>query len=131
MVTRFDWGEAPNGDAVNRDISARIMASVELMMLSTIISIVIGVGLGVYTAQRQYQTADRAWSGIASVFMVIPTVVLAILIVFFAIEINTASGTRTFRATPATTFSSPSSTFSSTSYCPPLCSPSSRRLAIT
>ena len=99
VVTRFDWGEAPNGDAVNRDISARIMASVELMTLSTIISIVIGVGLGVYTAQRQYQTADRAWSGIASVFMVIPTVVLAILIVFFAIEINTASGTRIFYVT--------------------------------
>ena len=84
---------------MNREISSRVMASIELMTLSTIISIVVGVGLGVYTAQRQYQLPDRVWSGIASVFMVIPTVVLAILVVFFAIEINMATGYRIFYVT--------------------------------
>ena len=88
VLTEFDWGMTPNGDSVNREISSRIGASVELMTLGTVLSIVIGVSLGVYTAQRQYQWQDRVFSGVASVFMVIPTVVLAILIVFFAIEIN-------------------------------------------
>jgi peptide/nickel transport system permease protein len=69
------------------------------MLLSTILSIVIGVSLGVYTAQRQYQWQDRFWSGLASVFLVIPTVVLAILIVFFAIEINQQTGQRIFYVT--------------------------------
>ena len=75
------------------------MNSVKLLALSTVLSVVIGVSLGVYTAQRQYQWQDRFWSGVASIFMVIPTVVLAILIVFFAIEINTASGARIFYVT--------------------------------
>jgi len=99
IMTQWDWGKTPDGNSVNADISTRIGASVQLMTLSTVISIVIGVGLGVYTAQRQYQRADRVWSGIASVFMVIPTVVLAILIVFFAININAATGTRIFYVT--------------------------------
>ena len=99
VLTEFDWGMTPNGDSVNREISSRIGASVELMTLGTVLSIVIGVSLGVYTAQRQYQWQDRVFSGVASVFMVIPTVVLAILIVFFAIEINQSAGTRIFYVT--------------------------------
>ncbi len=98
-VLHGDWGLTPQGDSVNRQISGRIGASVQLMTLSTIISIIIGVGLGVYTAQRQYQWQDRALSGMASVFMVIPTVVMAILIVFLATFFNQATGTRIFYVT--------------------------------
>ena len=76
-----------------------IGASVKLMLFPTVLSIAIGVSLGVYTAQRQYQWQDRFWSGVASVFLVIPTVVLAILVVFFAIEINSAAGARIFYVT--------------------------------
>ena len=99
IFTEWDWGKTPEGSSVNEEISSRIMNSVKLLTLATVISIFIGVGLGVYTAQRQYQWQDRFWSGVASVFMVIPTVVLAILIVFFAIEINNATGTRVFYVT--------------------------------
>ena len=99
ILTKADFGKTPTGASVNNEISSRIGASVQLMLLATIISIVVGVSLGVYTAQRQYQWQDRFWSGVASLFMVIPTVVLAILIVFFAIEVNTAAGTRIFYVT--------------------------------
>lgn len=99
ILTKWDWGQSPSGDSVSREIASRIGASVELMALATILSIVIGVSLGVYTAQRQYQWQDRFWSGLASVFMVIPTVVLAILVVFFAIEINQATGLHIFYVT--------------------------------
>ncbi len=99
IFSQWDWGKTPEGSSVNAEISSRIMNSVKLLALSTILSVVIGVSLGVYTAQRQYQWQDRFWSGVASIFMVIPTVVLAILIVFFAIEINTASGARIFYVT--------------------------------
>ena len=99
IFTQWDWGKTPEGSSVNAEISSRIMNSVKLLTLSTILSVVIGVSLGVYTAQRQYQWQDRFWSGVASVFMVIPTVVLAILIVFFAIEVNSATGTRIFYVT--------------------------------
>jgi peptide/nickel transport system permease protein len=98
-VLQGNWGLTPEGGSVNDEIASRIPASVQLMLLSTILSIVIGVSLGVYTAQRQYQWQDRFWSGLASIFLVIPTVVLAILIVFFAIEINNATGMRIFYVT--------------------------------
>lgn len=98
-VLHGDWGKTPSGDSVNRQISVRIGASLKLMLFATLISIVIGVGLGVYTAQRQYSVQDRFLSGLASVLMVIPTVVMAILIVFFAIEINSAAGSRIFYVT--------------------------------
>ena len=99
IFTQWDWGKTPEGSSVNAEISSRILNSVKLLTLATILSVVIGVSLGVYTAQRQYQWQDRFWSGVASVFMVIPTVVLAILIVFFAIEVNSATGTRIFYVT--------------------------------
>lgn len=99
IVTEFDWGNSPTGTSVNSEITQRIGASVKLMLLSTVLSIVIGVGLGVYTAQRQYQWQDRMWGGVAALFLTVPTVVLAILIVFFAIEINSASGMRIFYVT--------------------------------
>ena len=107
IVTDWNWGLSPAGDSVNNEISSRIGASVKLMLLSTILSIVIGVSLGVYTAQRQYQWQDRFWSGLASVFLVIPTVVLAILIVFFAIEINQQTGQRIFYVTGLSSYDGP------------------------
>ena len=107
IVTEWNWGLSPAGDSVNNEISSRIGASVKLMLLSTILSIVIGVSLGVYTAQRQYQWQDRFWSGLASVFLVIPTVVLAILIVFFAIEINQQTGQRIFYVTGLSSYDGP------------------------
>ena len=99
VVLEGDWGLSPMGDSVNRAISGRIGASVKLLAISTVLSVVVGVGLGVYTAQRQYQWQDRLFSGIASLFMVIPTVVLAILIVFAAIWINDATGMKLFYVT--------------------------------
>lgn len=99
IVTKWDWGQTPTGVSVNEEMSPRIGASVELMSLATVISIVVGVSLGVYTAQRQYQWQDRFLGGMASLFMVIPTVVLAILIVFAAIEINQVAGSRLFYVT--------------------------------
>lgn len=99
IATHWDWGKTPTGSSVNEEMSSRLAASVQLMTMATVISIVVGVSLGVYTAQRQYQWQDRFFGGMASLFMVVPTVVLAILIVFFAIEINQLAGTRLFYVT--------------------------------
>ncbi|WP_314008546.1 ABC transporter permease, partial [Lancefieldella parvula] len=99
LLTKFDFGMTPTGDNVNREMSSKFMASIELMTPATILSVVIGVSLGVYTAQRQYQWQDRFLSGVASILLVIPTVVMAILIVFAAIEINARAGTRIFYVT--------------------------------
>ena len=62
LFTKFDLGMTPTGDNVNREMSSKFMASIELMTPATILSVVIGVSLGVYTAQRQYQWQDRFYS---------------------------------------------------------------------
>ena len=66
IFTKFDWGMTPQGGSVNQEVSGRIGASVKLMLFPTVLSIAIGVSLGVYTAQRQYHWQDRFWSGVAS-----------------------------------------------------------------
>lgn len=99
VVTRGDLGITPTGDSVGRIISVRMVVSAQLLIASTVLSVLIGVALGVYTAQRQYAWQDRVTGAFASVLMVIPTVVFAILVVFVAIEINQLVGARIFFVT--------------------------------
>lgn len=99
IVTKWDWGLAPDQSAVGPAVASRIAASLQLVTLGTILSILIGVGLGVYTAIRQYQWQDRTLNAIATFFLVIPTAVLALFVVFGAISLNNVSGVRLFFVT--------------------------------
>ncbi len=99
VVTRWDWGKAPDQSSVGDAIVARMGASLQLVTLATILSIVIGVSIGVYTAIRQYKWQDRILNSFATFIFVIPAAVLAVGVVFFAIEINTAVGDRIFYVT--------------------------------
>ena len=48
ILTSWDWGQSPVGEVVNSEISYRIWVSAQLLLLSTILSILIGVAVGVY-----------------------------------------------------------------------------------
>ena len=84
------------GDFVNDQISYRIWVSAQLLLLSTILSIVIGVAVGVYTASHQYKWGDRVWQGISIVAMNTHVVVASIVVVAIALWINEATGSRIF-----------------------------------
>lgn len=99
IVTKWDWGLSPTLESVNGALAPRILASVELVTLSTILSIVLGVALGIYTAQRQYKWQDRFFGTTATFFLVIPTAVFALLIVLLAIFVNDSTGMRIFYVT--------------------------------
>ena len=107
IVTRWDWGKSPTLESVNSAIGPRILASAELVTMSTILSIVIGVCLGIYTAQRQYKWQDRLFSATSTFFLVIPSAVLALLIVLAAISVNDATGMRIFYVTGLSTYNGP------------------------
>lgn len=64
VVLHWDWGTSPIGDSVNDQVGFRMWTSAQLMLLATILSVVIGVAIGVYTASRQYKVGDRVWQGI-------------------------------------------------------------------
>lgn len=63
ILFHWNWGTSPLGDPVNAQISYRIWVSAQLLLMATLLAVVIGVGLGVYTASRQYKASDRLWQG--------------------------------------------------------------------
>ena len=99
VITRWDWGQSPSGQRINSIMAPRILASVELVTLATVLSIIIGIAIGVYTAMRQYKWQDTVFTGLASVLMCIPVPVLALLLIFFFININTWAGHTLFYVT--------------------------------
>lgn len=96
VLLHWDWGLSPVGDSVNEQVGFRIGVSAQLLFLSTILSVIIGVGLGVYTAARQYKFADRFFQGLSIVTINTHVVVISILVVALGIWINELTGTRVF-----------------------------------
>ncbi|CAM5241418.1 ABC transporter permease [Streptomyces xanthochromogenes] len=92
VVLRFDWGKSPTGVSVNGEIGYRSLVSAELVVLATVLSVVVGVALGVYTASRQYGWADRVSQAVSIVVFNIPTSVAALAVVFVAIWLNQHAG---------------------------------------
>ncbi len=99
IVTHWSWGLSPTQEPVAGAIGSRIGVSVQLVTLATLLSIVIGVGIGVYTAIRQYTWQDRVLGGFATFFLVVPTAVLALFVVIGAIHLNQRLGVRLFYVT--------------------------------
>ncbi|MFD5730419.1 MULTISPECIES: ABC transporter permease [unclassified Streptomyces] len=92
VVTRFDWGMSPTGVSVNGEIGYRSLVSAELVVMATLLSVLIGVTLGVWTASRQYGWADRVSQAVSIAVFNVPTSVAALAVVFVAIWLNQHAG---------------------------------------
>ena len=99
IVLHFDWGRSPTGGSVNAEVGYRVFTSAELVLLATVLSVVIGVGLGVVSALHQYRPADRILQSVSVILYNVPTVVAALFLVFGAIHLNDAVGRRIFFVT--------------------------------
>lgn len=96
ILTRWDWGASPIGESVNGEIAFRIGVSAQLVFFSVLLSTVIGIGLGVFTASRQYSFSDRFSQGLSIVTLNIPPAVAGLAVVLVAIAINQSVGTTLF-----------------------------------
>ncbi|KOV64627.1 ABC transporter permease [Streptomyces sp. MMG1121] len=92
VVLHFDWGRSPTGVSVNGEVGYRSLVSAELVVIATILSVVVGVALGVYTAARQYGFADRVSQAVSIAVFNVPTSVAALAVVFVAIWLNQHAG---------------------------------------
>lgn len=101
ILLRWDWGQSPVNVSVNEQISYRIWVSAELLLLATILSILIGVGLGIYSASRQYKAGDRIFQGLSIITMNVHVAVASIVVVAVALWINKTAGFRVFYMTGA------------------------------
>lgn len=69
------------------------------MTLATVLSIIFGVSIGVYTAIRQYKWQDRVLNATATFFLVVPAAVMGLMVVLLAINFNNIVGNRVFYVT--------------------------------
>ena len=99
ILLRWDWGVSPTGGSVNEQVAYRMWVSAELVLGATILTTILGIALGVYTASRQYKLADRIGQATSIITLNIPIVVAAFAVVLLAIGLNNATGTRIFFVT--------------------------------
>lgn len=99
IVTKFDWGRSPNGAFINQEFGQRVWISVRLVLVATLLMIIIGVALGVYTAARQYKVSDRVVTAYSYLALIVPTPVAYFLIQVLAIQINQSAGETVFYVT--------------------------------
>lgn len=101
IVTQWDWGASPLGTAVSEEIGYRIWVSAQLLLGATMIAVVLGVALGVFTAGRQYSGWDRVIQGIAIFALNLHIVVAGMLVVLLALWVNQTAGMRLLYVTGA------------------------------
>lgn len=99
IVLHWNWGYSPLGEPVNGEVWHRALVSVQLVLTATLLSIVIGVALGVFTATRKYSIFDRTMNLVSSFFLVIPTFVLALLVVLIYLWLSKTTGAHWFAVT--------------------------------
>lgn len=99
ILLHWDWGVSPTGGSVNEQVAYRMWVSAELVLGATIISTILGIALGVYTASRQYKLADRIGQATSIITMNVNIVVAALALVLLAINFNEWVGFRVFYVT--------------------------------
>ncbi|MEV7418615.1 ABC transporter permease [Streptomyces sp. NPDC089919] len=94
VLLRFDWGKSPVGASVNSEIGFRVLVSGQLVTLATLLSVLLGVALGVSTASRQYGWWDRLTQLVSVLLFNVPTAVAALAVVLAGISLNQSLGLR-------------------------------------
>lgn len=91
-VVTGDFGRKWNGGSVNDELGRRVMVSLRLMLIGTIVGFAIGVILGAYSAVRQYKLGDRIISVGSFVVMAVPVFVLATVLAIMTYNLNRGLG---------------------------------------
>lgn len=94
VFLHWDWGRSPNGAYVNQEFADRVLVSTSLTLVTIVLTLIIGVTLGVYSAARQYSVADRALTGYSYMTFIVPAPVAYLLVQLAAIGINELAGKR-------------------------------------
>ena len=80
FVGSFSLGEAVNGQQVTSLLGAAMGSTLQLVTGATLIAIVVGVGIGITTALRQYTSYDYGVTFISFLFFSLPIFWLAVML---------------------------------------------------
>ncbi|WP_327148887.1 ABC transporter permease [Nocardia sp. NBC_01329] len=105
-VAHGDFGETLGGQPVSEELGRRVAVSLRLLILGSIIGTVLGVLIGAAGAIRQYRFSDYFTTVVSLLVLSTPVFLLATLLKFGALEINSATGQQIFLYTGETSASS-------------------------
>lgn len=94
VLLHWDWGLSPSGIPIGPEFLTRALVSGRLVVIATILQIVVGVALGVYTASRQYRIGDRTVTTLSYLIACIPAPVAFLWIQLAGITANETTGRR-------------------------------------
>lgn len=72
FVGRCDFGKTITGSDVTTDLANALVISLRLIVAATVVAIIIGIGIGIITALRQYSGLDYAVTFMAFLFFSLP-----------------------------------------------------------
>lgn len=101
-VVQGDFGTTLAGQPVSEELGRRVAVSLRLLILGSVIGTVLGVLIGAASAIRQYKFSDYFATVVSLLIISTPVFLLATLLKYGALQINTATGTQIFLYTGET-----------------------------
>ncbi|TMD07077.1 MAG: ABC transporter permease [Chloroflexi bacterium] len=91
-VVHGDFGKTVTGDSVTAEMGRRIGVSLRLLVIGSFLGGLLGVGVGVLGAVRQYHFSDHASAVLSFVILSTPVFLVAVLLKLAALNLNQLTG---------------------------------------
>jgi peptide/nickel transport system permease protein len=91
-LARGDFGRTIDNTPVNEEFGRRMLVSLRLLLIGSLVGTLLGVAAGAYGAVHQYRLSDRMLTLFSFVVLSIPVVVLAVLFKNAGIGLNNLLG---------------------------------------
>ncbi|MFE7717916.1 ABC transporter permease [Nocardia rhizosphaerihabitans] len=101
-VVQGDFGTTLAGQPVSEELGRRVSVSLRLLILGSVIGTILGVLIGAAGAIRQYKFSDYFTTVFSLLIISTPVFLLATLLKYGALQVNTATGTQIFLYTGET-----------------------------
>ncbi|MFX0573268.1 ABC transporter permease [Nocardia nepalensis] len=101
-IPKGDFGETLAGQPVSEELPRRVLVSLRLLIIGSIVGTVLGVLIGAAGAIRQYKFSDYFTTVVSLLVLSTPVFLLATLLKYGALEVNTMTGSQIFLYTGET-----------------------------
>ncbi|WP_330257554.1 ABC transporter permease [Nocardia sp. NBC_00565] len=101
-IPQGDFGQTLAGQPVSEELPRRVLVSLRLLIIGSIVGTVLGVLIGAAGAIRQYKFSDYFTTVISLLVLSTPVFLLATLLKYGALEVNTLTGSQIFLYTGET-----------------------------
>lgn len=91
-VAHGDFGQTVAGQSVKTEMLRRMGVSLRLLLIGSVLGGLIGVGIGVLGATRQYKLSDYATTTLSFVILSTPVFLVAVLLKVAALNVNQLTG---------------------------------------